>query len=51
MVRKAIGVVLLFALAGCSGMATQRPSSASPCQTEGENSWGCQIERYHRVSA
>ncbi|WP_167772530.1 hypothetical protein [Ramlibacter henchirensis] len=48
---KAFGLVLLLALAGCSGMATQRPSTASPCLTDGEHSWGCQIERYHRASA
>lgn len=41
--------LLLLALAGCTGYVTA--PTASPCTTEGEASWACQIERYNRVSA
>jgi hypothetical protein len=41
--------LLLLALAGCAGYVTA--PTASPCTTEGEASWNCQIERYNRVSA
>lgn len=44
-------VLLLLALAGCTGFAQPSPSSASPCVTQGEASYACQIERYNRVSA
>ena len=45
---KALSVVLLVALAGCSSVAPQYP--ASPCAAS-EASYACQIERYHNVSA
>ena len=47
---KASALVLLLALAGCTGFI-QPPSTASPCATQGEASYPCQIERYNRVSA
>jgi hypothetical protein len=45
---KAFSVVLLLALAGCSGVPPQY--AASPCATS-EASYACQIERYFNVSA
>ena len=45
---KAFGVVLLFALAGCTGMAPFQ-HTASPCFA-GEASYECQVERYHNVN-
>lgn len=44
---KAISVVFILALAGCSG-APYRERTASPCFT-GEASYECQIERYQNV--
>ncbi|HXE48676.1 MAG TPA: hypothetical protein VN663_09915 [Ramlibacter sp.] len=46
---KAFIVVLLLALAGCSGVPT-RPYIESPCSA-GEATYECQIERYHNVAA
>lgn len=45
---KALSAVLLLALAGCSGVPRQYPTS--PC-TASEASYECQIERYHNVAA
>ena len=45
---KALSVVFILALAGCSGLP-QRQYTASPCSA-GEASYECQIERYHNVS-
>jgi hypothetical protein len=45
---KAIGVVFLLALAGCSGLPRYQ-STASPCSA-GEASYACQVERYHNVN-
>lgn len=41
-------LVLLAALAGCSGMA-RGPDTSSPCYAN-EASYACQIERYQNVS-
>ena len=46
---KALIVVFLLALAGCSGVPN-RPYIESPCSA-GEASYACQIERYHNVAA
>jgi len=48
MARCFAALLLLLSLAGCTGYVT--PPVASPCTTEGEASWNCQIERYNRVS-
>jgi hypothetical protein len=48
MARLAAALLLLLSLAGCAGSITA--PIASPCVTEGEASWNCQIERYNRVS-
>lgn len=44
---KAFSVVLLFALAGCSGVPYQH--APSPCSIS-EASYECQVERYFNVS-
>jgi hypothetical protein len=44
---KAITVVLLLALAGCS--AVPRRQDASPCAVS-EASYECQVERYQNVN-
>jgi hypothetical protein len=46
---KAISIVLLLALAGCSGLA-QVQSAGSACSA-GEASYACQVERYQNVNA
>jgi hypothetical protein len=46
---KAISVILLLALAGCSSIP-QPQYTASPCAA-GEASYACQVERYHNVNA
>jgi hypothetical protein len=46
---KAFGVILLFALAGCSGLPEAR-YAASPCSA-GEASYACLAQRYHEISA
>ena len=48
MARCFAALLLLLSLAGCAGYVA--PPTASPCMTEGEASWNCQIERYNRVS-
>jgi hypothetical protein len=48
MARCFAALLLLLSLAGCAGYVS-RPT-ASPCTSEGEASWNCQIERYNRVS-
>lgn len=48
MARLAAALLLLLSLAGCAGSISA--PIASPCVTEGEASWNCQIERYNRVS-
>ena len=45
---KAFSVVLVLALAGCSGVP-YRQYTASPCSM-GEATYECQIERYHNVN-
>ncbi|MDB5940796.1 MAG: hypothetical protein JWQ13_362 [Ramlibacter sp.] len=45
---KALSVVLLLALAGCSGMPQAQPV-VSACAA-GEASYACQVERYHNVN-
>ncbi len=49
MARCFAALLLLLSLAGCAGYMSP-PTAASPCATEGEASWNCQIERYNRVS-
>jgi hypothetical protein len=44
---KALGVVFILALAGCSGLPAQH--AASPCDA-GEASYACQVERYQNVN-
>jgi hypothetical protein len=46
---KAFSVVVILALAGCSGVASYRPS-ASACLA-GEATYDCQVERYLNVRA
>lgn len=47
-VRTGLSIVLLLALAACSGLpAAERP--VSPCSLD-ESSYDCQIQRYHDVS-
>lgn len=45
---KALGVIVLIALSGCSGVAPLR-NMASPCAVS-EASYECQVERYHNVN-
>lgn len=45
---KALGVVFILALAGCSGLPPV-PHGASPCDA-GEASYACQVERYQNVN-
>lgn len=45
---KAFGVVVILALAGCSGVLP-RQNTASPCVAS-EASYECQIERYQNVN-
>jgi hypothetical protein len=45
---KALGVVFILALAGCSGLPPEQ-HSASPCDA-GEASYVCQVERYQNVN-
>ena len=45
---KAFSVIILLALAGCSGVA-HRQYGPSACST-GEASYACQVERYHNVA-
>ena len=44
---KALSLVFLFALAGCSGVP-QRQYAASPCSTS-ETSQACSVERYQKA--
>jgi hypothetical protein len=46
---KALGVLLLVALAGCSGIP-QFQHTVSPCAAD-EASYACQVERYQNVNA
>lgn len=46
---KALGIILILALAGCSGVP-RRQLVASPCSA-GEASYECQVERYHNINA
>ena len=46
---KAICVIALIALAGCSGMAAMQRNVSSPCAIS-EASYECQVERYHNVN-
>ncbi len=46
---KAFSVLLLVALAGCSGIARFQ-HTASPCAAD-EASYACQVERYQNVNA
>lgn len=48
MARCFAALLLLLSLAGCAGYVAA--PTASPCTTEGEASWNCQIERYNRTS-
>ena len=48
MARCFAALLLLLSLAGCAGYVST--PTASPCTTDGEASWNCQIERYNRVS-
>ena len=43
------GIVVLLALAGCSGMPVQQQHAASACSA-GEATYACQVERYHNVN-
>ena len=45
---RALGVVILLLLAGCSGIAP-RQSAGSPCLAS-EASYACQLERYRNVN-
>ena len=45
---RAFSVVLVLAMAGCSGVP-YRTHAASPCLA-GEATYECQIERYHNVN-
>lgn len=47
MARKSL-LVLLVVLAGCSGIPAAQPEP-SPCAA-GENTYACQVERYHNIS-
>jgi hypothetical protein len=46
---KAFTIVLLFGLAGCSGIVHRRHDD-SPCSVD-EASYACQVERYQNVDA
>ena len=47
---KAIGIVFLLGLAGCSTIpGAQYTASPSPCFAN-EASYACQVERYHTVN-
>jgi len=43
-------IALLLSLAGCAGLGPPPQRTASPCETQGEASYACQVERYNRVS-
>lgn len=48
--RKVSGVLLsLLALAGCTTVPAARHDE-SPCVTQGEASYACQVKRYHDVA-
>lgn len=45
---KALGVIFILALAGCSGLPPVQ-HAASPCDA-GEAAYACQVERYQNVN-
>jgi hypothetical protein len=45
---KTFSILLLLALAGCSGLPQAQPV-ASACAA-GEATYACQVERYHNVN-
>lgn len=46
----ALRAVLLLSLSGCAGVAAPPQPASSPCDTQGESSYACQVERYNRVA-
>jgi hypothetical protein len=48
---KALSALVLFVLAGCTGLPSvpQAQYTASPCAA-GESTYACQVERYHNIS-
>lgn len=40
----------LLALAGCAAPGAAPPQQLSPCRTQGEASYACQVQRYHDVA-
>lgn len=46
--RKALGIAVLLALAGCTNLPAH-PSDPSACAVN-EASYACQVERYHNVN-
>jgi hypothetical protein len=49
--KKAIAIIWLLAIAGCSTAPPKPYDADSPCELYGESSYECQVKRYHDVSA